>query len=160
MSHDPNVELWRAVIRQAITDATSPLSQRKGVRLDQIRAREWFTKPNRDFEETCQLADMDPDHVRNRVIPLIAKADLAPPRPAHCPAKRYEYQGRSLTLTEWAAETGIDRATLYSRITNGMSIEAAITMPYRKRKRMHRGAAQSILKSANDRATPVAQDSV
>lgn len=67
--------LWRAVIQQAITDAAQPLStQRRSVRLDQLRTREWLTVPNSDFEDVCGLAELDPSKVRKHALPLIAEA--------------------------------------------------------------------------------------
>lgn len=67
--------LWRAVISQAIADATQPLStKRLSQRMDQQRCREWFTRPNRDFRDVCELAGLDPERVRTYVRPLIAEA--------------------------------------------------------------------------------------
>jgi hypothetical protein len=40
---------------------------------------------------------------------------------------RYTYGGKSLTLTEWAKETGIGRLTLRYRIKVGMPLSIALT---------------------------------
>jgi hypothetical protein len=153
-------ELWRAVISRAITDATSPLSRNKSERLEQQRARDWFTTGCSYFRHVCELADMDPDHVREHVLPLIAKADLAPARTASERVKRYEYQGRSLTIAEWAAETGIPGGVIRQRLELGWSVEHALTVPlHQKRNSITPGVGQSTFKSAGDRATRVAQDS-
>ncbi len=46
---------------------------------------------------------------------------------------RYEYDGRSQTIEEWAAEFGMGRTTLSNRIhRGGMSIEESLTLPVRK----------------------------
>lgn len=78
--------LWAAVIQQAINDATLPLPASRGAeRLARQRAREWLTKPNRDFDEVCTLAGLEPSRVRNHAIPLIeaaAKLDKPLPQPA------------------------------------------------------------------------------
>lgn len=66
--------LWRAVIGQALDDASRPLSKRRHERLDQLRAREWFTHPNQDFEQVCALAEWDASRVRKHAIPIIEQA--------------------------------------------------------------------------------------
>lgn len=40
--------------------------------------------------------------------------------------KRYEFDGKSLTLGQWSKETGIGRLTLYKRLQAGKSIEQAL----------------------------------
>ena len=43
--------------------------------------------------------------------------------------KRYEFNGKTLTLTEWAEETGINRLTLFKRINDyGIPLEIALTI--------------------------------
>ena len=43
--------------------------------------------------------------------------------------KRYEFNGKNLTLTEWAEETGIKRLTLFKRINDyGIPLEIALTI--------------------------------
>lgn len=88
--------LWRAVIQQAITDATLPLStKRRSIRLDQMRTREWLTEPNTDFEEVCGLAELDPVKVRKHVLPLIAKAmENDQPMPERTPQRRVRFSAR------------------------------------------------------------------
>ncbi|WP_407192527.1 hypothetical protein [Bradyrhizobium sp. STM 3566] len=88
--------LWRAVVQQAITDATLPLStKRRSIRVDQMRSREWLIEPNTDFEEVCGLAELDPVRVRKHVLPLIAEAvknDQPMPQPA--PQRRVRFSAR------------------------------------------------------------------
>ncbi|MGL9618307.1 hypothetical protein QRQ56_09920 [Bradyrhizobium sp. U531] len=88
--------LWRAVVHQAITDATQPLSTvRRSVRLDQLRTREWLTQPNNDFEEVCGLAELDPGKVRKHVQPLIeAAAKNDQPMPQRTPQRRVRFSAR------------------------------------------------------------------
>lgn len=70
-SHEETIgtrSLWRAVISQAILDAT--LSKPEGAYTEggQQRARDtarrWLLRPNKDFEEACALADLESDKVR------------------------------------------------------------------------------------------------
>ena len=44
------------------------------------------------------------------------------------------FQGRTMTLVEWAEEVGIKRVTLSRRVNNGYSDEQALTTPVAKRK--------------------------
>jgi hypothetical protein len=68
---DEAQQLWCAVIKQAVLDATNPLSARIGRRMEQIRAREWLTKPSNDFDEVCALAGKEPDRVRSAAVAAI-----------------------------------------------------------------------------------------
>jgi hypothetical protein len=68
------VGLWRAVIHQAITDASQPLSANKRTRLDQQRARDWFRSADSYFRRVCELADIDPDTTRKHALKLIKEA--------------------------------------------------------------------------------------
>ncbi|RZN10284.1 hypothetical protein CWO91_13915 [Bradyrhizobium genosp. SA-3] len=89
-------ELWRAVVQQAITDATQPLStKRRSVRLDQVRTREWLTEPNSDFEDVCELAELDPVKVRKHVLPMIAEATKNDqPMPQRTRQRRVRFSAR------------------------------------------------------------------
>ena len=46
--------------------------------------------------------------------------------------KRFEFDGKNLTLGEWSLKTGIGRITLLKRIQSGMSLEQALTTPVGK----------------------------
>ena len=87
-----STELWRAVIQQAITDAARPLATKHlAERAEQLRSRDWLTKPNRDFKEVCDLAGLDATRVRKYARALIEEASkhdmpIAPTRqrkPSH-----------------------------------------------------------------------------
>ncbi|MGY4332789.1 hypothetical protein ACVWWG_007206 [Bradyrhizobium sp. LB7.2] len=68
-------QLWCAVIQQALIDATEPLSiNREAVRLDQLRSRDWLTKPNKDFNIVCALAGLEHMRVRTYATKLVADA--------------------------------------------------------------------------------------
>lgn len=70
--------------------------------------------------------------------PVAAKAsrtdtkDAPAKRPGPSNPKTYEFDGRTLTLTQWAEETGIPRITLYQRLHDGWAFDRAITTPHRK----------------------------
>lgn len=48
--------------------------------------------------------------------------------------RRIEYDGRTMTLAQWARETGIQHSTILRRIRLGWSIADALTTPVRKLK--------------------------
>lgn len=157
-------QLWNAVIEQAITDATAPLSTRCDVRMDQLRTREWLTKPSQDFEDVCALAGIEPDRVRATAAQLIEAVSqqgsdrgLLPKR-ARIPVRGlYHYAGRSLTIGQWAAATGIAYHLLYNRMSRGWSIERALTKPIGAGQRP-RGVGQSVFECCPDRSIPTTQE--
>lgn len=152
--------LWCAVIDQAITDATAPVSTRRDVRMDQQRAREWLTKPNSDFEEVCALAGIEADRVRAKAARLIENVgeQASHLKQARIPVRGlYHHDGRSLTLPEWAAETGMAYHVLYERLRRGWSIERTLTTPTLARQPTP-GLGQSGFKSAPDRNNSPAQE--
>lgn len=53
--------------------------------------------------------------------------------PAH--AERIEFNGKSQTVPQWAAELGIHPNTLRSRLTRGLSLDEALTPDVRQRDR-------------------------
>jgi len=62
------IELWRAVIRQAMSDIVSKESiyYRRA-------ARRWFRMPPPFFFVVCDLADVEADKVRKRALELMKK---------------------------------------------------------------------------------------
>lgn len=68
------VELWRAVINHAITDATATIpksTKRKNLaQLTRWQARRWLIDNSRDFREVCSLALLDSEAVRDKGISL------------------------------------------------------------------------------------------
>lgn len=144
MADTPNSRrnLWRAVIRQAMEDATrfgqGDSDYAREVRRDRETARAWLTKPSADFNEVCELADFEPDQVRKEAVALIAEADTrvaaglrARPRKTKpkSEVQRYEFQGERLTIPEWSKRTGISAPTLRGRLNTGWPLELALTKP-------------------------------
>ncbi len=57
--------LWRAVIMQAVVDASSKSNNRRAISRSK-KAHEWLKKDN-DFVATCEMADMEPKYVQSKV---------------------------------------------------------------------------------------------
>ena len=148
-------ELWRAVIRQALIDATGPKDT-----LERKQAIDWLTKPNRYFAEACRLADFEPEYIRAKakaVIESNANADGAARKSGR--GKLIEFNGRTQTLTDWAREYAMPFNIVYVRVRSGWSIEQALTTPYTK-SRKRAGVAPNFSKNAPDRMSPTAQESM
>lgn len=91
-AHVPELALWRAVIAQALDDATlgnlhlaggaeshlpssgDPYAVRTKLS-EMTRARNWFERFGRDFHEVCELAGVVPDRVRRAALRTIAEFD-------------------------------------------------------------------------------------
>ncbi|WP_152848867.1 hypothetical protein [Brucella intermedia] len=66
--------LWRRVLRQAIDDALGsciPYKDPISARTFLTQSRSYILSPNRDFDEVCSLAGLDPDAVRERLRPVL-----------------------------------------------------------------------------------------
>lgn len=161
-------ELWRAVIRQALVDATSCADT-----LERSHAINWLTKPNRDFIEACRLADYDPDYIRTKAKAAIERETSAPNEARVTRlkgAKVYEHNGKALTIAEWADEIGISKPALYDRLRRGWSLSDALSKGRHERQNnaasssveqtqpTHRGWGQNFKAIAPDRISPTAQD--
>lgn len=68
------VALWRAVIMQALDDATMFGATSKA-KLEISQARSWLLSPNQHFNEVCALADLEPSQVRLFARKRISDAD-------------------------------------------------------------------------------------
>ena len=59
--------LWRAVIMQAVVDATNK-SKNKRALCHKTQAKQWLNeKQDKAFIETCILAEMEPNYVQMKV---------------------------------------------------------------------------------------------
>lgn len=66
MQNKKNVRsLWRAVIMQAVVDASSKSKNRRAVSRSK-KAYEWFKKDD-GFSQTCLMADIEPNYVQKKV---------------------------------------------------------------------------------------------
>ena len=61
------LNLWRAVISQAIIDAVSNSRKKKNI-LYKKRAITWIDAADNNFRDVCDLANLDYDEVRKRII--------------------------------------------------------------------------------------------
>jgi hypothetical protein len=132
---NPQQALWRAVVDQAIADASGRSNCKP---FERTNARDWLLTPNRNFSYVCALADLEPDYVRklaHKAIEANAHKVKAKPEPKPRPKRPrmprgtlFEYNGRTMTLPQWAKEIGCSKQTLYWRITSGWTIERAISM--------------------------------
>jgi hypothetical protein len=129
--------LWCAVILQAIEDATSdaPIgTSSRGLNREMTKrdARAWLLEPNRDFGAACDLAGVDPDHVRAYACRLIEEADQRRADSTAQPRKRetnITFNGRTMNIAAWAKETGISEVTLRGRLRRGLQNEEHLTPP-------------------------------
>jgi uncharacterized phage protein (predicted DNA packaging) len=159
MTADPVHQLWVRVILQATEDAAQIVeslasaetnnarNQRLAALVQRDKARLWFNPKNPDFVEVCNLAGMDPDAVAERAAKAIRRCDEAAakgerfdlvPKPAQAaPRKRvtYTHDGKTMTLAEWAAATGISDSALRNRIYAGHDFANAISPDFKRRPR-------------------------
>lgn len=72
MSDSPERDMWRAVISQAIIDAswvqTGKHESPDDNLLHRDQARAWLLGNSKDFRHVCSLADLDPDAVRDSAL--------------------------------------------------------------------------------------------
>ncbi len=133
-----NARLWVAVILQAVRDGIDK-SNSASAMLNRARARSWFqqTSPQSDFYFVCERAEMDPEQVAKHAAAVFAKADRGEfvqvgskggtNKRSRITDRRYTFEGKTFTLTEWSELTDIPRKTLETRIRNGWRIERALT---------------------------------
>jgi hypothetical protein len=50
--------------------------------------------------------------------------------------------GRTMCVTDWASESGLERVTLFARLRKGWSVEKALTTPVKKYKPRTRKAVE------------------
>ncbi len=67
----PNeVKLWRAVINNALGDATLNLSDRKSS-IQKMDAHFWIVNNTEDFENVCYYADLEPENIRLQYLKAV-----------------------------------------------------------------------------------------
>ena len=81
-------------------------------------------------------------------------------RKPHASAHLFTHDGKTLTLKEWAAITGISSLSLRSRIANGWTIHDTLTVPIKAMgKRMHRGVVSNLPASLGTGGVSTLQES-
>lgn len=73
-----SIALWRAVIAQAIQDATQYAASAPS-KVYSGQARAWLLSNSLHFNEVCALADVEPSQVRVFAAKAIAEADQRAP---------------------------------------------------------------------------------
>lgn len=68
--HNGERALWRAVIAQAVLDATSG-SNKSADKAEKARAIAWLAGSSPDFQTVCALADQDPHYVISKSVDAI-----------------------------------------------------------------------------------------
>lgn len=128
--------LWTEVLILAIDDALhgppKGNTASASYRFEIIRAREYVTIPNRDFDHVCSLAGLDPEAVRDRLLRQIAKAPtvddiLSAPRPVRRIHGRAESAGKKKRYRE-------------PKLTESMPMKAGS----KATKHLHNGIAMTI----------------
>lgn len=75
---DADCQLWAAVIVNAIEDARGTVTgvgNATSRHAEMRHARNWLTRPNRDFNTVCHLAGLDPVAVRERCQRMFPRTD-------------------------------------------------------------------------------------
>lgn len=121
-------QLWRAVLSQAIADATSKGNGREA-REERGPAQDWLGKPSRHLAFVCDLAGVDMHRLIANVKESIATGKLP---------QRKEYQRKaqtvrlltlgneSLSVTQWAKRYNLPEPTLRNRLKRGIPLAEAI----------------------------------
>jgi len=127
-------QLWCAVILQQIEDATSSYvrgatNRRQSNKL-RDEARSWLVEPSADFDQTCNLAGLNPVCVRKSAIEQITKSDQ---RDGARDVRTVTFDGVTRSLGEWSKVIGIPAAVLHHRFKNGLSPEEVLAPTEAKR---------------------------
>ena len=72
-------KLWVAVLTSALTDALSIGNSSR-----MVTARRWFRVGDKNFEMVCELANMDANYVRRRVLSALDRGDYVKPNVRYC----------------------------------------------------------------------------
>lgn len=70
--HGEETCLWRAVITQACVDATTRSQKDENIKIKKD-ALAWLSKQGEDFDLVCELANLDPDYVYERLTLSLQK---------------------------------------------------------------------------------------
>lgn len=143
--------LWASVIQVAIEDAKGNTKGIDGpsALMESKRARLWLTKPNKDFNEVCYLAGLDPVAVRERCQILFSDESEYSIKPKKQTKRRgrqartLTHAGKTLSITDWAEQLGIAPQTINSRLSKGWTIERALSPNNQKLKKNEPKATRS-----------------
>lgn len=159
MSYDPERALWREVLLRQIDDALHGPAGITGT-AERIRAikdaRRLLSKPSKQLDHLCTLADIDPSAVVARIGKQIAEAptpeQLAAEKKANRatvlksakPGRRklikntdrlITFKGETLTMQQWSERTGLSVKTIAARLNDDWTVARALTQPIGMRNR-------------------------
>jgi hypothetical protein len=127
--------LWRAVIKQALADATVDVKRISAV--ESAQARRWLTTPSKDLALVCEYADASMHKVIEYATKEIAEYHSKPQRQRMASGgrspRKFTHNGQSLTVKEWAHELGITVAAMHRRFSRGWPLERVLTPAERQR---------------------------
>ena len=114
MTAEPDRQLWCAVIGQAVDDAICSLGPNRRRNHEITNARNWLTRPNRDFADVCSAAGYEPDRIRARAIGRIdeAKRHDCPPPPLPPKPRKPRAPNRVRATTNEGQEANVARSPL------------------------------------------------
>ncbi|WP_316394936.1 hypothetical protein [Bradyrhizobium sp. 33ap4] len=154
--------LWRAMIEQMILDACGV----NCTELEHQQALSWLFTPNPDFNESCALADLEPDYVRTRARQRVDASPKrvrverpAKPKPVKLRGKTCTINGVTKRFADWLKESPVLKQTVYYRISCGWSIEEALFAPAKHQRQASPRVGQKPQGSVSDRSSSQAQDS-
>lgn len=146
MIEDCYRSLFAAILHQAMVDAATPVSPRAKnyAKNNQRDAHAFIFEPNELFDLACAVTDYDRDGVRERTRKMIAEAQTGKTartrfrnqgecQPKRQVSKRYELNGETLMLHQWAERYGIEHRFVYARVRRGWPLLAALTTPPSRR---------------------------
>jgi hypothetical protein len=71
---DQCTALWRAVIMQALVDATTNYKKRD-YKYIKAQARSWLAGNSDDFYEVCELANYEPSYLKKMIKKVLTESD-------------------------------------------------------------------------------------
>ncbi|ALN73582.1 hypothetical protein M673_12717 [Aureimonas sp. AU20] len=148
---DPR-ELWRKVVAQAVRDALSTWKDVDSAH-NRRTARAWFASNSEDFREVCEMAELNPAHVKESMKETILAQDegeFTAIRERCGKQKRKEASVRSDrrgrigaiyimdgiedTIPGWARRMNIPPYSIANRLNSGKQFEVAIKEAVEARK--------------------------
>lgn len=95
---------------------------------------EWAIANGYKRNLTIERVDVDGDYSPENCTWIPRAQQSANRRPTMKNSRLIAFQGRTKTLTQWAAKVGLHPGTLSGRLANGWPVERALTTPVRSRR--------------------------
>lgn len=94
---------------------------------------EWAKRTGYRRGLTIERVDVDGDYCPENCTWIPKALQSANRRPVMRSSRLLTHRGRTMTLTQWAREAGLDPATLSGRLQRGWPLQRALTEPPRQR---------------------------